>query len=104
MKPGMLLLMESNPDDEALTHLAFEARKNAIPVLVDHDGAEALEHPIAQNRSAGRWSDALPILMPIELSLPKVCRIDMLLHLADLTNPIDSGGGGVGLILPASRG
>ena len=39
-----ILLVEDNPDDEALTRRAFAKNNITNPVVVAHDGAEALEY------------------------------------------------------------
>jgi CheY-like chemotaxis protein len=67
-----VLLAEDDPDDVLLTHLAFEKARLANPLQVVRDGEEA----IAYLRGAGRFQDRahypLPILLLLDLNMPKV--------------------------------
>jgi len=44
MNNKIILLVEDNPDDEALTLLALKKNKILNKVVVAHDGAEALDY------------------------------------------------------------
>ena len=76
-----ILLVEDNPDDEALTLRAF--RKNNIrnEVVVARDGAEALDYIFARGRFAGRSVADLPQVVLLDLKLPKVDGIEVLRQL-----------------------
>jgi two-component system response regulator len=69
-----ILLVEDNPDDEALTLRAF--KKNNVPntVIVAHDGAEAIEllFPEASDRMTH------PGLILLDLNLPKIAGLEVL--------------------------
>jgi two-component system response regulator len=69
-----ILLVEDNPDDEALTLRAL--RKNNIPneVTVARDGAEALEILFPAGGSGG----IVPGLILLDLKLPKVDGLEVL--------------------------
>ncbi|HYT83694.1 MAG TPA: hypothetical protein VEK86_09590, partial [Gemmatimonadales bacterium] len=64
MSDKTILLVEDNPDDEALTLRAFQKNNITNAVSVARDGAEALAY-----LSGG--SD-LPQLVLLDLKLPKV--------------------------------
>jgi len=69
-----ILLVEDNPDDEALTLRAL--RRNKIPneVTVARDGAEALDILFPGEGAEGM----LPGLMLLDLKLPKVDGLEVL--------------------------
>ena len=73
MRERSILLVEDNPDDEALTLRALKKNNILNPVTVAHDGAEALECLFAG--SGGLASLALILL---DLNLPKLGGIDVL--------------------------
>ena len=68
-----ILLVEDNPDDEALTIRALRRKGIANEITVARDGAEALEL-LHEGRSAGRPPD----LVILDLKLPKIEGIDVL--------------------------
>lgn len=73
-----ILLVEDNPDDEALTLRAL--RKNNIlnEVVVARDGAEALDYLFSRGAHAGRdWHEQLAITL-LDLKLPKVDGLEVL--------------------------
>ncbi len=73
-----ILLVEDNPDDEALTLRAFS--KNSIPnkVIVARDGVEALDYLFATGIYANRAEDQLPALMLLDLKLPRIDGLEVL--------------------------
>jgi CheY-like chemotaxis protein len=73
-----ILLVEDNPDDEALTLRAL--RKNNImnEVIVAHDGAEALDYLFATGKYIGRDTDLVPQVMLLDLKLPKIEGLEVL--------------------------
>ncbi len=81
MKKKFILLVEDNPDDEALTMRAL--RKNNIQneVIVAHDGVEALDFFAASGKFTGRDANDLPTLMLLDLKLPKVDGLEVLQRL-----------------------
>ena len=74
-----ILLVEDNPDDEALTLRALKKNNVANRVVVAHDGAEALEFLFP---GGGKLpADALPALILLDLKLPKVDGLEVLKRL-----------------------
>jgi two-component system, response regulator len=74
----VILLVEDNPDDEALTLRAL--RKNNIQnqVVVAHDGVEALDYLFGTGTYEGRDVTALPSVTLLDLKLPKVDGLEVL--------------------------
>jgi two-component system response regulator len=73
-----ILLVEDNPDDEALTLRAL--RKNNIrnEVVVAHDGVEALDYLFGTGTFAGRNVELLPQVVLLDLKLPKLDGLSVL--------------------------
>lgn len=78
MKPEKILLVEDNPTDQALTLRALRKGGIDYPVEVVHDGAEALEYLFCQGDYAGRAADTPPLLMLLDLNMPKVGGFEVL--------------------------
>lgn len=78
MAERAILLVEDNPDDEALTLRAF--RKNNIKndIVVARDGAEALDYLFGTGNYAGRNPGDLPEVVLLDLKLPKVDGLEVL--------------------------
>lgn len=74
----VILLVEDNPDDEELTLLAFKNNKIANPIVVVHDGAEALEYLFKTGKYEGRDMRTNPRLVLLDLKLPKIGGLDVL--------------------------
>ena len=81
MKDGFLLLVEDNPDDEVLTLRAFASRNFANPVIVVRDGVEALDFLFARGKHSDRDPLDLPVLILLDLKLPKVDGLEVLRQL-----------------------
>jgi CheY-like chemotaxis protein len=77
MKPWVrpILLVEDNPMDVDLTLQAFTEHGVANPIMVCRDGEEALEY--MDEHADGRDSQ-LPVLVLLDLRLPKVDGIEVL--------------------------
>ncbi len=78
MRGSTILLVEDNPDDEALTIRAFQKNNLANDIVVARDGAEALEYLFGTGRYAGRDSSEQPNLVLLDLKLPQVDGLEVL--------------------------
>ncbi len=74
----VILLVEDNPYDEALTLEAFKASRMANQVVVAHDGVEALDYLFKRGSFAGRSEEESPALILLDLKLPKVDGFEVL--------------------------
>jgi DNA-binding response OmpR family regulator len=74
MADGMILLVEDDPDHEALAMRALRKANVANDILVARDGAEALD--FMKRVEAG--TQAPPQLILLDLKLPKVEGLDVL--------------------------
>lgn len=74
MEDRTLLLVEDNPDDEALTLRALHKNGILNPVTVAHDGAEALEY-------LSDIAAELPSVVLLDLKLPKINGLEVLRRL-----------------------
>ena len=73
-----ILLVEDNPDDEALTLRALKKNHISNHVDVARDGAQALEYIFGTGTFADRDSTHLPEVVLLDLKLPKVDGLEVL--------------------------
>ncbi|HEX7038208.1 MAG TPA: response regulator [Pseudomonadales bacterium] len=73
-----ILLVEDNPDDEALTVRALRRNNVVNDIVVVRDGAEALDYLFGTGPYAGRDTDELPQVMLLDLNLPKIEGLEVL--------------------------
>jgi two-component system response regulator len=78
---NLILLVEDNPDDEALTLRAFEKSNISNQVVVARDGVEALDYLFGTGLYAGRDTNVQPELILLDLHLPKVDGFEVLMKL-----------------------
>src|SRR5579863_5144474 len=67
-----ILLIEDNASDEKLTLMAFKTCGVANEVIVERDGAAALDYLFATGRHEGRDASVQPTVVLLDLNLPKV--------------------------------
>ena len=72
MENNVILLVEDNQRDEALTLRAFKKGNIANDVTVAHDGVEALDYCFGRGAHTGRDTKVTPLLILLDLKLPKV--------------------------------
>jgi hypothetical protein len=78
MSPARILLVEDNQHDELLTLRAM--RKVNLGNLIDivRDGQQALDFLFAEGEFAGRAGLPLPVLVILDINLPRVDGINVL--------------------------
>jgi len=78
MNEKIILLVEDNPDDEALTLRALKKNNVLNEVIVARDGVEALDYLFGEGAYAGRDTTILPEVILLDLNLPKVNGLEVL--------------------------
>jgi two-component system, response regulator len=78
VNPKIILLVEDNPDDVALTLRAFKKNHISNKVVVAKDGLEALVYLAGTGIFAGRDVDALPVVVLLDLKLPRIDGLEVL--------------------------
>ncbi len=81
MHNKVILLVEDNPRDEALTLRALKKSNIANEVAVTRDGVEALDYLFGTGTHAGRDTTLLPQLVLLDLKLPKIDGLEVLRRL-----------------------
>jgi two-component system response regulator len=76
-----ILLVEDNPDDEALTLRALQKNNILNPVTIVRDGVEALDYLFCQGAYSGRDANQQPAVTLLDLKLPKVDGLEVLKRL-----------------------
>lgn len=77
-KAKVILLVEDNPDDEALTLRALEKNNIRNEVVVARDGVEALDYLFFRGAHANRDPHKQPAITLLDLKLPKVDGLEVL--------------------------
>ena len=78
MDDKMILLVEDNPDDEALTLHALKKNNILNEVVVAHDGVEALDYLFSKGGHSSRDQSVMPEVILLDLKLPKVDGLEVL--------------------------
>jgi two-component system, response regulator len=78
MESKVILLVEDNPRDEALTLRALKKSNIVNDVVVARDGVEALDYLFGTGAHAGRDMSDMPQLVLLDLKLPKVDGLQVL--------------------------
>ncbi|MEM7331040.1 MAG: response regulator [Chloroflexota bacterium] len=79
-KKDLILLVEDNPDDLALTLRALKKSSIRNEVVVAKDGVEALDY-LFPERNSQSFKKELPRLIVLDLKLPKVSGLEVLKRL-----------------------
>jgi two-component system response regulator len=77
----VILLVEDNPDDEALTIRALKKNKIVNEITVVRDGIEALQYLFGEGAYAGRDTTKAPQVILLDLKLPKLGGLGVLRRL-----------------------
>jgi two-component system, response regulator len=78
MADNIILLVEDNPDDEALALRALRKDNIGNKIIVVRDGAEALDFLFCTGAYADRDPNNLPEIVLLDLRLPKVDGLEVL--------------------------
>jgi two-component system response regulator len=81
MRDKTILLVEDNPDDEALTLHAFKRSNIPGEIAVARDGVEALDYLFGTGAYAGRETRQAPQVIFLDLKLPKIDGLEVLRRL-----------------------
>ena len=74
----VILLVEDNPDDEALTLRALRKANVRNEVVVARDGVEAIDYLVGTGVHAGRDTNDFPQVMLLDLKLPRLDGLEVL--------------------------
>ncbi len=86
MSEQAILVVEDNPDHLELTVLTLREQGVTNEIVVARDGAEALEYLHGEGKYAGRDTRKQPVLVLLDLKLPKLSGLDVLQRIR--ANPV----------------
>ena len=78
MAERVVLLVEDNPDDEALTLRALRRHNIKNQIVIARDGVEALDYLWGRGAHAGRDLARMPVVTLLDLKLPKLDGMEVL--------------------------
>lgn len=78
MNGKTILLVEDNPDDEALTLRALKKNNIGNAVVVVRDGVQALDYLFATGSYEGRDVNERPAVVLLDLNLPRISGLEVL--------------------------
>jgi two-component system, response regulator len=83
MEEKIILLVEDNPDDVALTIRAFEKSRIKNKIMIAEDGVEALDYIFRRGKFENRELKELPAVVLLDLKLPKLDGFEVLKAIRD---------------------
>lgn len=81
MHEGVILLVEDNRDDQDLTLRALRRNNIQNDIVIANDGVEALNYLFAEGAHSDRDPSRTPVLVLLDLKLPKVDGFQVLTRL-----------------------
>src|SRR5437867_1705525 len=81
MTHNIILLVEDNPDDEALARRALRQNNIRNEIVVARDGVEALDYLFGTGAYAGRDTSVMPHVILLDLKLPRLDGLEVLRRL-----------------------
>ncbi len=78
MEEKIILLVEDNPNDVALTERALRKARIANKLVVTKDGVEALDYLFGTGTWAERDLNSIPQVILLDLKLPKIDGMEVL--------------------------
>lgn len=78
MRSKIILLVEDNPSDVALTRRALQKARIQNELVVASDGEEAIDYLFGTGAYAGRDTSLLPAITLLDLNLPKIPGLEIL--------------------------
>lgn len=79
----IILLVEDNPDDEALAIRALKRHNISNEIVVAHDGVEALDYLFGTGAYAERDLNPQPAVILLDLKLPRIDGLEVLRRLRE---------------------
>jgi two-component system response regulator len=78
MNAKEILLIEDNPSDIGLTERALLKNNITNKLVVAQDGQDGLDYLFGEGNYAGKGESALPVLVLLDLKLPKLDGLEVL--------------------------